>query len=177
MYQEFLLDDNGDIEMNSNCYHLGLAVCEEVIAESEVPKVPEMSQMVKDPKIKRFISLSKKILKNGRMSTFERSEMTTLLDDPKVRAYLQASQKVGQRIGWIQGGSIGALSGGLLATAKAGLAGLTLGPAIALALLGAIAGGISVGYVVSKIKGILRRWKTEEEITKGGLAGGTIFQM
>jgi len=163
--------------MDSNHYYLGLAICEEVIAESEVPKVPEMNRMIKDPTIKRFITLSQKIVKKGKIKTFERQEMTTLLDDPKVRAYLLASQKVGQRIGWIQGGAAGAVSGGLVATAKAGMAGLTLGPAIALALLGAIAGGISLGYVVSKIKGILRRWKTEEEITKGGLAGGTIFQM
>ena len=163
--------------MNSNIYYLGVAICEELIAESEIPKIPEMSQMIKDPKVKKFITLSQKIVKDGKMKTFERREMTTLLDDPKVRAYLQASQKVGQRIGWIQGGALGAISGGLVATAKAGAAGLALGPAVALALLGAIAGGISLGYVVSKIKGILRRWKTEEEITKCGLTGGTIFQM
>lgn len=167
--------------MTSNNYYLhmmGLAICEQVIAESEIPKVPEMSQMVKDPKIKRFISLSQKIMKNsGRLSTFQQKEIKTLLDDPKVKAYLQASQKVGQRIGWIQGGAAGAISGGLVGAAKAGVAGLALGPVVALALLGATAGGISIGYVVSKIKGILRRWKTEEEITKGGLAGGTIFQM
>lgn len=161
----------------TNRYYLGIAICEEILCEAEVPKDPTLSKMVKNPKVMKLIGMSKKLIRGGKLSTFERQEMKTLLDDPKVKAYLQASEKVGQRIGWIQGSLAGGLSGALIAAIKAGSAGMTLIPGLALVVLGAIAGGISLGFIASKIKGILRRWKTEEELTKGGLSSGTLVQM
>ena len=131
----------------------------------------------RDPKVKKLIKLSTKKLKGKKMSEFERNEADNLLKDPKVKAYLEASKKVGERIGWIYGGLSGAALGGLISAgmfASMGAGGIGLA---ALTLLGAISSGITTGYPAAKIKGILRKWKTEEELTKGGLQGGAIVKM
>jgi hypothetical protein len=157
--------------------YLSVAILETLLVEAKVPKDPKINQLVKDPVIQKFISLSKKAV-NVPLTPNEKTEVDNLLKDPKVHAYLKASEKVGQRIGWVKGGVIGSLGGGVTGASGALAAGVTSGLGVfALALLGAIAGGLSLGYVSSKIQGILRRWKTEEEITKGGLAGGAIVNM
>lgn len=157
--------------------YLSIAVSQTILSESKVPKDPKISQLIKDPVIQKFISLSKKAV-NTPLTPNEKAEVDNLLKDPKVHAYLKAAEKVGQRIGWIRGGITGGLGGGVTGTGGALALGITSGLGIfALALLGAIAGGLSIGYIASKIQGILRRWKTEEEITKGGLAGGAIVNM
>jgi hypothetical protein len=162
--------------MNKKKY-LSIAICETIISESKVPKDPKINQLIKDPVIQKFISLSKKAV-NTPLTPNEKSEVDSLLKDPKVQAYLKAAEKVGQRIGWIRGGITGGLGGSIVGTGSALSLGVASGLGIfALALLGAISGGLSIGYVASKIQGILRRWKTEEEITKGGLAGGAIVNM
>ena len=112
-----------------------------------------------------------------KLSPQEKKEIKSLLKDDKVERYLEASKKVGQRIGWIKGGLFGAASGTIHGSIAALGLGATGGWIFALILLGAIAGGLSIGWISSKIHGILRKWKSEEEITKGGLQSGTIFNM
>lgn len=157
--------------------YLSIAVGQTLITEMNVPKDPKIKQLIQDSSVQKFISLSRKAVKDP-LTSSERTEVTNLLKDSKVRAYLKASEKVGQRIGWIKGGIFGSASGGVAGTGGALALGVTSGLGVfALALLGAIAGGLSIGYIASKIQGILRRWKTEEEITKGGLTGGAIVNM
>ena len=155
---------------------LGLAVCDHLMFESKIPKDSKLKVMAKDPKVQKFISVSKQIVNNPDEKKGQQ-ELKNLLKDPKVRAYLIASEKVGQRIGWIEGGISGGLLGTIAGGVTAGALGWPAAAAAALALLGASAGGVVIGYPASKIVGILRRWKTEEEMTKGGLGSGTIFRM
>ena len=162
--------------MNNKIY-FGLALCEELIAINEVKVSPELAQFTKDAKVKRFIKLSEKKLKTGKLHNLEEKEVSNLLKDARVKAYLKAATKVGQRIGWIQGGIAGALLGGVIATANFATAGIGGVGLAALALLGAVAGGVTTGYPWSKIKGILRRWKAEEEMTKGGIGSGAIVPL
>lgn len=156
--------------------YLGLAVCQELVLETKIPKDPKLKALSSDPKVKRFIDLSKRLIDDPDEKRGQ-EELKNLLKDPKVRAYLIASEKVGQRIGWIQGGISGGLVGTVLGALTAGAAGWPAAAIGALALLGAAAGGTVIGYPMSKIVGILRRWKTEEEMTKGGLSSGTVFRM
>lgn len=159
-----------------NSRYLGLAVCQELVLEAKVPKDPKLKALSNEPKVKKFIDLSKKLI-NDPDEKKGQQELKNLLKDPKVRAYLIASEKVGQRIGWIQGGISGGLIGTITGIGTAAALGWPAAAVSALALLGAAAGGAIVGYPMSKIVGILRRWKTEEEMTKGGLGGGTVFTM
>lgn len=162
----------------SNKTYLAVAIGQSLLIESQVPKSPQMKELVQDPQVQRLIDLSKKGMK-GKLTPLEQKEIKSLLKDDKVEQYLQASKKVGQRIGWIKGGALGAASGSIHGAAAAvglGATGSALG-FFALVLLGAIAGGLTVGWISSKIHGILRKWKSEEELTRGGLHSGTIFQM
>jgi hypothetical protein len=159
-----------------NKNYLAISVAQELVFESQVPKDPNLAKLSKHPNVKKFIALSKSLIddpdeKRGR------EELKNLLKDPKVRAYLIASEKVGQRIGWIQGGISGGAIGTVIGAATAGALGWPGAAIAALGLLGAAAGGAIVGYPMSKIVGILRRWKTEEEMTKGGLGSGTIVRI
>ncbi len=155
-------------------HQLSVAVGIEAELLNEVQINSDIAQMVTEPSVKKYISLNKKKLIGKKLTQFERNKEITLLDDPKVQEYLKASEKVGQRIGWFQGSILGGLSGGAM-TASA-LSTTVAGPALAaLVLLGAVAGGISTGYPMSKLRGIFRRWKTEEKITQGGLKAGAII--
>jgi hypothetical protein len=160
--------------MNSTL--LKVAVSNELMLENQIPRDPSLSRIVKDPSVVKFITLSKKLL-NKELTPQEKKEYPNLLKDPKVQAYIQASKKVGQRIGWIKGGISGTVIGGLASTGPSAALGATGIGLAALALLGAIAGGLSVGYLASKIYGILRKWKTEEELTKGGLDSGALVRL
>lgn len=160
----------------SNETYLAIGVAKSLLIEMQVPKDSTLRQLVTEPPVQRLIELSKKGVKN-KLSPQEKKEIKSLLKDDKVERYLEASKKVGQRIGWIKGGAFGTLSGaaqGALASFTVGATGIGI---FALVLLGAIAGGLSIGWLSSKIHGILRKWKAEEEITKGGLQSGTIFNM
>jgi len=114
--------------------------------------------------VQRSIDLSKKYFASG-LDDKELEEAEQLFKDPKVERLLKAAEKVGQRNGWISGGTygsiLGALSGGALSLAGAG-------PFFALVLIGAVMGGLSIGYISSKIVGVLTRWKAEENISSGG---------
>jgi hypothetical protein len=159
-----------------NRQYLAIGVAKSLLVEMQVPKDPSLRQLVKEPPVQRLITLSKKGIKEN-LSPQEKKEIKSLLKDDKVERYLEASKKVGQRIGWIKGGLLGAASGtvhGTVAAIGLGASGVGI---FALVLLGAIAGGLSIGWLSSKIHGILRKWKAEEEITKGGLQSGTIFNM
>lgn len=160
----------------SNEQYIAIAVGQSLLAESKVPKDPTLGQLVKEPPVQRLITLSKKGIKS-KLSPQEKKEVKSLLQDNKVEQYLEASKKVGQRIGWIKGGAFGAVSGsihGTIAAVGLGASGLGI---FALILLGAIAGGLSLGWISSKIQGILRKWKAEEQITKGGLQSGALVNM
>ena len=153
-----------------------LAVLNEMRLLSEIQTSPQMMEMVNNPKIQKFIEFSKKKLSN-KLTANEDKEIVSLLKDPKVQAYLEASKKVGERIGWIKGGTIGSIVGflgSLTSFAALDVTGIGLA---ALGILGAIVGGLTTGYPVSKIQGILRKWKTEEEITKGGMNSGTFVKL
>lgn len=159
--------------MNNKNY-LGIVVCDRLL-EASIPRDIELKQLANDPKVKEFIELSKKTLKKPDKQTSQK--MKNLFDDPKIQSYLQASKKVGQRLGWIHGGAAGGALGWLGGAGTSALMGASIGAIAALGILGAVAGGLIVGYPVSKLYGILRRWNTEAKMTQGGLAGGTVVHM
>lgn len=59
---------------------------------------------------------------------------------------------------------MGFLTGSSLAVAN-GL------PVAIIALMGAIIGGFSIGYPISKLQHILYRWRAEEDVTQGRTGG------
>lgn len=137
---------------------------ETAIFEAKIPKDPEIGKIVNNTdSVKRIIDLSTKYFSSG-LSKDEYKESQELFKDPKIERLLEAAVKVGQRNGWISGslfGSMfGALTGGVLAITGAS-------PFFALVLVGATIGGLSIGYVSSKIVGVLTRWETENNITSG----------
>lgn len=160
----------------SNERYIAIAVGQSLLAELQVPKDPTLGQLVKEPPVQRLITLSKKGIKE-KLNPQEEKELKSLLKDDKVERYLEASKKVGQRIGWIKGGAFGAASGSIHGTIAAVSLGASGAGIFALILLGAIAGGLSIGWISSKIHGILRKWKAEEQLTKGGLQSGALINM
>lgn len=115
------------------------------------------------PNIKKLIDYGKKHFTKG-LSEQEKKEIPDLLKDPKVQAMLKSATKVGQREGWISGGIKGAILGGLIG----GFPGLAdIDHFFAIVLLGALIGGVSLGFLTSVIRGVLKRWETESNIASG----------
>jgi hypothetical protein len=122
-----------------------------------------LKDMIKDSAVQRFIDLSKKKLTSD-LSKEEDKAFNSLFEDPKVKAYLEAAKAVGRRNGWLHG-----VPTGMVVGAGAGMAvGTLTGGGIlvaALALLGAALGGVSIGYLFSKVNEILNKWTAEENLT------------
>ena len=135
-----------------------------LLYEENIPKDPQISQLIEtSDSVKRIIDLSKKYF-TSKLSKEELKEAEHLFKDPKVERLLKAAEKVGQRNGWISGGIYGSIAGSIVG----GILSIgTAAPFFALVLLGAIIGGLSIGFLTSRIVGILTRWKTEESLTKG----------
>lgn len=108
------------------------------------------------------MELSSKLLRTG-LKPSEKEELRNLFEDPFVRNYLAAAEKVGRRYGWLIGGSGGGLAGYLAAVYKLPPA-LSFLPPVAAALLGAVIGGLSIGYLGSRIGKVIRRWMAENAI-------------
>jgi len=152
----------------TNYVNFGLALSENLLLEANIPKLPEIATMVKDPKITKLINISKSYFKNKQtLTNTEEKELGDLFEDEKVKRYLAAATKVGRRIGWIRGSIAGIYAGGAFGAA-AGLASASISGVLGLALLGAIAGGLSIGFLASRIMGVLNRWETERKIASGG---------
>lgn len=135
-----------------------------LLFEMSIPKSSQISDLIQsNEQVKKFIDLAKKSFTKGLTPT-EQKEADELFKDAKVRKLLEAAEKVGQREGWIRGGKVGSMIGGAVGAIGGIAAG---GPVFALALLGAVIGGISIGYLLSRVHGVLNRWKTEEEIASG----------
>lgn len=127
----------------------------------------DITKFLKDPKVKRFIELSKKKVIDD-LTPEEIQEINSLFKQKYIQEYIKAVEKVGSRNGWI----FGSISGGIIgaiATAL-GLSGSGI-PVFVLALLGAVLGGYSLGYVSSQINKVIRRWKAENDITSGKHTG------
>lgn len=115
------------------------------------------------PNIKRLINYGKKHFTKG-LTDKEKKEIPELLKDEKVQSMLKSATKVGQRNGWIGGGSSGAILGALIGV----IPGLNdLDHFFAIVLLGALIGGVSLGFLASRIRGVLNRWTAEENISSG----------
>jgi hypothetical protein len=112
---------------------------------------------------KRLISLATKHF-TSELTPVEKEEIPNLLRDTRVKSMLKAAEKVGQRNGWITGGFYGSVIGAI----TGGIAGIAFDAFFALVLLGALLGGLAIGFVASRIQGILTRWQTEEKIASGG---------
>lgn len=125
----------------------------------EINKPTEVDEnikdMVSDSIVRRFIELCKKKF-TTELTKNEQKTYNTLFEEPKVKAFLDAAEKVGRRNGWLSGIPVGILVGGVAGT-------LTLIPAIA--LLGAVLGGLSIGFLFSKVNEMLTRWKVEDQLT------------
>jgi hypothetical protein len=134
--------------------------------------------------VKNFIDLSKKVVKDGVVSLSEKEQSTYrgLFEDPAVKDYITAARKTGVRDGWLYGGILGGTAGGAIGSVAGGI----LGPAasagtaasiasfITLGLLGAAAGGYALGWGLSKIISILRKWRAEDDVVKLGRSGGQV---
>lgn len=140
-----------------------------VFLESKVPKDEELKKLVKVDTNKRLIDLSKKYFKENLTET-EKEEVVDLLQHKKSISLIKASEKVGKRIGWFRGFPPGFLAGGGISIIFLPFSELPAAVILSLILLGAIAGGITVGFISSKIFSILNRWRTEEEIVSGRAA-------
>jgi len=140
----------------------------------------------KIPAVKDFINLSKKVVEDGvgSLSTREQATYRGMFDDPSVQDYISAARKTGTRDGWIRGGIAGGVAGGAagsLAGAGIGIAndlglGGTVATFITLGLLGAAAGGATIGWGFSKVLNMLRKWQAEDDVVKLGRVGGKIGQ-
>ena len=145
----------------------GLVLGETLLLENKIPKDPEIAKMVRDLKVKKLISLSKKYFKNpNNVSEKDKNELEELFQDEKIKRYLVATTKVGRRMGWLSGGffggSFGATGGAIIGLGTGSLLGW-----FALVLFGALIGGLSVGFITSRIMGDLRRWDAENQMTSG----------
>lgn len=128
-----------------------------------IEKDPNIVKLIQtSSQVKRIIELAKKHFTKG-LNDKEKEETQTLFKDPKVEQLLKAAEKVGEREGWIKGGFIGTLIG----LFTGGVAGAGTDLFFAAVLLGAVLGGVGIGYLGSKIYKILKRWELEERITRG----------
>ena len=146
--------------------------------EVKIPFNDQLAVLIKNPSVHEFIHLSKQLLQNGEDSFTEpeQQKYRGMFEDEAVKDYIRAAAKTGERDGWIRGGLIGGLIGSTAAIS--GFIDIVGGtPLAALALLGAIAGGLVIGYPVSKLLYIWRKWKAEDNVVKlakvGGKIGGT----
>jgi tetrahydromethanopterin S-methyltransferase subunit G len=141
-----------------------ISVIETALFEANIPKDNKIKQMVHDSEIQEFIQLSKKKIMSG-LDQNESVQYDNLFSNPKVAAYLEAAEQVGRRNGWLYGLPVGSIVGATAGTAI-GIASAPIGMSVAaLALLGAAMGGISIGYIFSKVNEILTRWKAQDNVT------------
>jgi len=146
-----------------------------LINEGTFPETKkELSKYLKSFKIKNFIDLSKKLVKDGAdsLSPPEKTKLRTYFDDEEVQSYILAARKAGERDGWLRGGSIGALTGGGIGSVAGLVMGGGVGGMLGLGLLGAVVGGGITGWTFSEINGLLSKWKAEDDIIKLGKVGG-----
>lgn len=145
--------------------------------ESTIPKNPALSDLLQNEKVKSFIDLSKKVV-SGKvpLKDSEKEEIDNLFKDPMVKAYIAAAVQTGKRDGWIFGSLAGGILGLIGASKIVASAGLTAFlPVFAASLVGAIAGGVAIGFVSSKALAILREWEAEDDVVKlGAKTGGVV---
>lgn len=127
----------------------------------------DISKFLKDPKVKRFVELSKKKVIDD-LTQEEIQEVNSLFKQKYIQEYIKAVEKVGARNGWIFGSITGGIIGSIATTL--GLSGAGI-PIFVLALMGAVLGGYSLGVISSKINKVIRRWKAENAITTDKNAG------
>ena len=123
-------------------------------------------------KIKEFIDFSKKVVQDGVESLNEKEQKIYrgLFEDPTVKDYIAAARRAGERDGWIRGSILGGIGGGLVGSANAS----DTGSAVILAILGAAAAGVGLGWTLSKAMSWTRKWKAEDDVVKLGRSGGQI---
>jgi hypothetical protein len=150
-----------------------------VLQEAFISTKKDLIDYFKDPKVKEFVKLSKKMVKEGgfeNLTPQEQKAYRGLFEDPSISAYIQAARKAGERDGWLYGGGLGGAVGGVMGMALGGLATGTAFGTICIALLGAAASGVIIGWPMSKLVSILRKWKAEDDVVKLGAVGGKIGQ-
>ena len=133
-----------------------------------------MKGYLDDPKIKRFVEMSQRVIRDEKLSSRESMEYQKLLKSKEVDQYLEDVEEDAINMGIISGSIIGGTAGmgvggalGLGAAVSAGISGATvLIPIAALALLGAGAGGFSLGKLTGKLVGIFSKWKTRDMLRK-----------
>jgi len=134
----------------------------------------ELIKYFKNPKIKNFIELSKKVVTNGveSLSEPEKVKFRGYFDDEEVQNYVNAARRAGERDGWLYGGAGGGISGLLVGAAGGAQGGTVL--SIVAAILGAAVGGTIAGWTFSKVNSWLRKWRAEDDIVKLGKVGGKL---
>lgn len=146
---------------------------------TEIPVDFELTKKLKHPKVKEFVKMSEQIIKNGEdsLTPKEQQKYRGMFDDEAVKDYIKCAAKTGQRDGWLYGGILGSLVGFPLGAISAlPLNVSSIGGILSLSLLGAIAGGVTIGFPLSKLLYILRKWKAEDDVVKLGKYGGKIGQ-
>jgi hypothetical protein len=143
--------------------------------EIKIPFSDNLAEILKNPKVQEFIHLSKKLVDSGEeaLTSQQQTKYRGMFEDEAVKDYITATAKTGERDGWIRGGILGFLTGSTVSLSAFAndIGGL---PLAALTLLGGIAGGFIVGYPVSKLLSILRKWRAEDNVVKLAKVGGSI---
>lgn len=130
-----------------------------------------MEAALKKPKVKEFVKLSQRVVRDERLSSSDSIKFQKLMKDNDVETYLETVDEVAIKSGVISGSVLGSIGGGLSGAGIAAGVGLSgFGIIAALGVLGAVAGGIALGKATGRMVEIFSKWGTREKLSKQ--AGG-----